>query len=58
MTRQLALMTVTEVAAELRVSTATVRRWIAAGKLPATTLPTGTYRVARADVDAILGRAA
>lgn len=58
MTQELALLTVTEVATRLRVNPATVRRWITTGKLPATTLPGGVYRVAAADLDRILDGAA
>lgn len=35
------------------VSTATVRRWIKAGRLPAMRLPSGVYRIRIADLDAL-----
>lgn len=51
--RSALLLTVTEVAAELRVSTMTVYRLIAAGDLPA--LRVGrSYRIRHDDLDAFL----
>lgn len=47
-----ALLTVPEVAAQLRVDPATVRRWIAIGRLPATK-PGRDYRVDQNAVDAL-----
>jgi len=38
------------------VSTATVRRWIKSGEIPATQLPSGHYRVRGADFDDFLKR--
>lgn len=58
MTRQDALLTVTQVAASLSVHPATVRRWIASGQMPAIQLPGGGYRIKQADVAQILGGAA
>lgn len=48
-------LTVAEVAAQLRVDPTTVRRWIAAGELPASRLGKN-FRIAAADVDAFLDR--
>lgn len=45
-----ALLTVPEVAAQLRVDPATVRRWITIGRLPATK-PGRDYRVTQEAVD-------
>jgi excisionase family DNA binding protein len=50
------LLTVSEVAAELHVTTQTIRNWIDAGVLPATRIGRG-YRLRRDDVDALLDRA-
>ena len=49
------LLTVGEVAAELRVDPATVRRWITAGRLEATK-PGKDYRVTPQALDALLAR--
>jgi excisionase family DNA binding protein len=57
MTQQVALLTVSQVAAVLNVHPATVRRWIASGALPATRLPGGTYRVDATDLDRIVSAA-
>ena len=51
-------MTVAEVAAELRVNPATVRRWITAGRLPAITLPGGSYRIERDDLGQLIAKSA
>jgi excisionase family DNA binding protein len=48
------LLTVVEVAELLRVSRGTVTRWIRLGQLRAVRLPSGTYRIARRDVDKLL----
>lgn len=49
------LLTVNDVAALLRVSPRTVRRWIETGKLRATRLPgRGAYRIQPADLRAAL----
>ena len=52
------LMTVAEVASQLRVDVATVRRWIKGGLLAAVTLPHAgkreSYRIHRATVQAVL----
>ena len=45
------LLTVTEVAEQLRCGVESVRRWIADGSLPARTLPGGrTYRIRESDL--------
>ncbi len=50
------LLTVGEVADELKVKAATVRRWINEDKLRAARLAGGTeFRVLRGDLDAMLG---
>lgn len=46
------LLTVREVAAELRVSRMTVYRWIHAGTLPAARVGAHCIRITRADLDA------
>jgi excisionase family DNA binding protein len=46
------LLTVTQVARRLNVSTQAVRRWIADGKLKALRTPGGHYRIRPADADA------
>lgn len=48
------LLTTAEVAEEYRVSTMTVRRWVKAGRLAASQLPSGTLRFRRSDVEAAL----
>lgn len=53
--RQVAdLLTTGEAATMLSVTDETIRRWIAAGRIPAITLPSGQFRIAREHVDAIL----
>jgi excisionase family DNA binding protein len=48
------LLTVSETAAQVRVSAAAVRRWIRVGKLPGSfNLPSGQYRVPLSAVEAI-----
>lgn len=55
MTSPATLLTVAEVAAELRVDPATVRLWARQGKIPVVKLPGGRLkRFRREDVDAIL----
>lgn len=54
MTQPVPFLTTSEVARELFVDSATVRRWIADGKLPVITLPSGHFRVRREVVEAIL----
>lgn len=50
-----ATLTLTETARLLRVHTATVRRWIEGGRLPAwQASPGGRYRIARSEVEALL----
>jgi excisionase family DNA binding protein len=49
------LLTVAEVAAELKVTEATVRRWINQDKLAARRLGGGEFRVLRRDLDAFQG---
>lgn len=56
MTQEPVLHTPGEVAKLCRVDAATVRRWIATGRLPATRLPGGTWRVHPADIDTLLAR--
>ncbi len=46
------MLTVEEIAEDLRVSEGTVRRWIRQGKLPAFGL--GQYRIRRADYEKFL----
>lgn len=52
------LLTISEVARQLRVDATTVRRWITAGALEAIVLPHGhrrrSYRIRRADLDKII----
>jgi excisionase family DNA binding protein len=48
------LLTTGEAGRELRVSDEAIRNWIAQGKLPAITLPSGQFRIRREDVEAIL----
>ena len=43
-------LTVTEAARTARVTGCTVYRWIRDGRLPATKLSTGTFRIATADL--------
>jgi excisionase family DNA binding protein len=45
------LLTVSQVARQLNVSTQAVRRWIANGKLKALKTPGGHYRIRPADAD-------
>lgn len=47
-------LTVAEVAADLRISPETVRRWIAAGKLPAVRVSARDLRIERAEYDQLL----
>lgn len=48
------LLTPGEVAKMLRVSPDTITRWIRLGRLRAVKLPSGTYRIARRDVENML----
>jgi len=48
------LLTPGEVAKMLRVSPDTITRWIRLGQLRAAKLPSGTYRIARKDVENLL----
>lgn len=48
------MMTVAEVAARLRVSQQTVRRWAATGQLPAARLPGGRMRFEWSAVEAFI----
>jgi excisionase family DNA binding protein len=50
------LLTVSEAAAALHVSTPTVRRWIGSGKLPAVKLGPRIVRLRRHDVAALSGQ--
>ena len=47
----LPMLSVDDIAGELKVSTSTVRRWIASGELPATDLGS-MYRIDRDDFEA------
>jgi excisionase family DNA binding protein len=47
-------ITAAEAARRLEVSTSTVTRWIAAGKLPAVRTPGGHWRVRAVDVEKLL----
>jgi excisionase family DNA binding protein len=50
------LLTVAEIAVELKITEQTVRRWINEQKLPAKRLAGGKeFRVLRAELDALLG---
>lgn len=48
-------LTVAEVAAELKVTEATVRRWINQEKLAARRLAGGEFRVVRSDLNTMMG---
>jgi excisionase family DNA binding protein len=48
------LLTVSEVAGRLNVNRGTVVRWIRLGQLKALRLPSGTYRIPRAELDRLL----
>lgn len=50
------LLALKEVAARLHCSARSVRRWIAAGLLPAVTLPSGRIRVRPRAVEAMLSQ--
>jgi excisionase family DNA binding protein len=50
------LLTTKEVAALLRVSQATVARWVRLDQLPAIRLPSGQLRIRRQDVDQLMLR--
>jgi excisionase family DNA binding protein len=50
------LLTTAEVAQMLRVSKATISRWVRDGELQAIRLPRGTYRFRRQDVEKLLER--
>jgi len=47
-------LTIAEAAAYLRVHEQTVRRYVAADKLPVSRLPSGVMRLKRSDLDAML----
>lgn len=49
------LLTVAEVAAEMKVTEATVRRWINQGKLRARRLGGSEFRILRSDLNAFIG---
>jgi excisionase family DNA binding protein len=49
------LLTVAEVATELKITEATVRRWINQDKLLARRLAGGEFRVLRRDMNAMMG---
>lgn len=48
------LLTTEEVAEVLRVHIGTVTKWVRQGRLAAVTLPGGTYRFHRADIERLL----
>jgi excisionase family DNA binding protein len=50
------LLTVNEAARRLRVSRATITRWIRLGQLQAAKLPSGVYRIHGEDVEKLLRR--
>lgn len=54
MTRDIELMTTSEVAQALRVDSSTVRRWAATGAIAAVRLPNGTFRIPRTALDELL----
>jgi excisionase family DNA binding protein len=49
------LLTTAEVAQMLRVSQKTIARWVNLGQLPAVKLPSGQFRIRRADIEKLLG---
>ena len=49
-------LTAAEVAAYLRVSTATVYRWLEAGKIPGAQVGKRTWRIRASDLEEYLGR--
>jgi excisionase family DNA binding protein len=51
----MALYTLPEVAAELRVSVPTLRGWIKAGRMNVIRLPAGTIRIASEELDRLTG---
>ena len=55
MTQAPALLTTSEAATLLRVSDETLRRWVREHKVTAATLPGGTLRFKREDIDRMLG---
>lgn len=52
------LVSITDVADQLSVSTLTIRRWIASEVLPAVRLGPRLIRIRQADVDKLIGGAA
>jgi excisionase family DNA binding protein len=54
MAQEADLLTTGEAGRELSVTDETIRRWIADGRLPAITLPSGQFRIRREHVAAIL----
>jgi excisionase family DNA binding protein len=54
MTQLPALLTVAEVAEQLRITDETVHRWAREGKLPYVQLPSGLKRFRREEIEAIL----
>lgn len=55
MTRNVVLLTTSEVAGLLRVHEATVRRWASDGTLPPADVPGRNLRFRREDVEALVG---
>jgi excisionase family DNA binding protein len=48
------LLTTAEAARMLRVSQKTIGRWVRLGQLPAVRLPSGQFRIKRAEVERLL----
>ena len=48
------LLTTSQAAALLKVDRATIARWVRLGQLPAIRLPSGHWRIRRADVERLL----
>jgi excisionase family DNA binding protein len=48
------VLTTTQAAALLNVDRATIARWVRLGQLPAIRLPSGHWRIRRADVERLL----
>ena len=52
------LVSIGAAAAQLGVSTDTLRRWSASGRIPVVVLPSGHRRYRLSDIEALLGRSA
>lgn len=57
MTREIELLTTSEVANSLRVDSSTVRRWATTGAISSVRLPNGTIRIPRSELDRMLNAA-